>query len=140
MAKIGNLEIDTGKIANGAVTTVVEGTESITVANPSGYPVQISAFAKVTFPGGAGVSGTTATANLVLKRTSDNKVFFTWTKTLDGRTTTQYTETADILDMSAPVGAGWSWTFTTSKTGNGGIYPGDPAVSLKSIVGIYVVK
>jgi hypothetical protein len=143
MAKVGDLEIETPKIADGAITGSVTSTEYVEVANPSGLPILLAAQATVQFTGAAEFSGTTSSATATLKRQSDGHVFYTWGVTRDGRDVWTYVLSPQVLDVDGPVDETYRWQIATSVFngsggGSGGAAP--PTISGRFVNALYVQK
>jgi hypothetical protein len=142
MAKVGDLEIETPKIADGAISGSVTSTEYITVANPSELPILLAAQATVQFTGAAEYSGTTSSATATLKRQSDGHVFYTWGVTRDGRDVWTYVLSPQVLDVDGPANETYRWQFTVSiyNSGGGGGGPAYPSISGRFVNALYVQK
>jgi hypothetical protein len=140
MAKIGDLQLGTEKIANGAVTSVIEtnapttntlqrhaggvppdNTTSIwemtlAISNPVGKPVQLFFALTVDFPGdgtGSGDSATQVLASLKLTRARDSKVFYNDPSIgpYDGQSHRVIPLSCQTIDMDATTSETYKLTF-----------------------------
>jgi len=134
MAKIGNLEIDTGKFANYAVNAVATGTTSVGVPNVGGFPIRVQATAKVVYTGSGSNSsgGTTVT----IRRSRDNAILWQRGYSWSGGGT----KTAYLSDMFYDKDATTSETYTYAFSGTGGDLGGSVSISNQKLLALYVKK
>jgi hypothetical protein len=155
MAKIGDLQIESLKIANGQVTeivaddapvtgssgTMVTKTTTITVANVSAAPLEIGAEITVHFYGNSPVSGTTQQSTVTLTRVRGNVVLYTWSKSSDGRDGGKtggidYRHDPQVYDPTAGMNEVYKLVATFFGTEVGGQGPTWPTGIGQKIVGV----